>query len=95
MKLNEITLGSKQHHELVAQHQASQQPKTKITVGELFAAIKKSTLSQQDVDNIIDAVGKDTKSTTQLTAHDLEQICVVADVSADYEEIFDLVNLKR
>ena len=45
MKLNEITLGSKEHHELVAK---ANRKKTTITVGEFKKTIADSTMPMMD-----------------------------------------------
>lgn len=92
MKLNEIALGSKQHAELIAANQKNHGQLTKVSAGDLFKAIKDSTLSQHDVDAIIDTVGKTTKPTVMFNQHELEQICITANV--DSQEIFDLVGMK-
>lgn len=87
MKLTEIALGSKAHHELVAQ---ANRKNTTITVGEFKKKLNDSTMPMMDTTKIDDALDgvKDSKI---MTRFDVEQICAMADV--DLGEVLDIIAL--
>jgi hypothetical protein len=87
MKIHEITLGSKQHHELVA---TVNRKNTMITVGEFKKKLNDSTMPMMDT-NKIDAALEGVKDSKIMTRNDVEQICAIADV--DLGEVLDIIAL--
>lgn len=84
--LKEITLGSKQHAELIAKSQ-------QVTLGDLKRKVKHSTLPQATVDALNDLIKDATMPLDKvLTDHDFEQIAALID--ADAQELKDLVGKK-
>lgn len=80
MKLSEIQLGSKAHHELVAKY--GNPDKQHMTRAEFKAAVKNSTMSQHDCDQVCDAMeGVDLRG--PISKRDLQQIAAIANVDLD------------
>lgn len=88
MLLTEITLGSKQHADMIAAARAEE----KLTVRKFIAIVKNSTMPQRDVDAILDVVDG-TDLSKEINDYDLEQISAIADVSLG--ELRDLTEAKE
>lgn len=85
MLLTEITLGSKAHHNLVAQTRSRG-----LTLAAFLKTAANSTMSPRDVASIMDAVAG-VNTSKPLTREDVEQISAIADVSL--EELLTLANM--
>lgn len=78
--INEVTLGSKAHHELIAKY--GNPGKHRMSRAEFLEAVKKSTLNQHDCDEI-EAAMEGVKLAAPITKHDLQQISAIANVDLD------------
>jgi hypothetical protein len=85
MKLYEITLGSRAHAQLIANARASHIPTPRL----IMQKVKHSTIPQQSVDAIFDAL-QHIEPTKKLSRHDMEQLSILADV--DIEDLMSLDN---
>ena len=91
MKLQEITLGSKQHAELIARAMAE----NKMTWTKFVKALKDSTLSQADCDavfeEIMSAKGHPRAMAMVVKKSEIEQLAALTGV--DEDELFTIAGL--